>query len=101
MRLAAFIRANSSSIIGEWENFARTLVPAAQGMSPLSLRNHIKYILAFIADDIDSTQTEAEQIKKSRGEKPKDAIDSVAEIHAALRQAGGFDLDQMVSEYRA
>ena len=101
MRLAAFIRANSSSIIGEWENFARTLVPAAQGMSPLSLRNHIKYILGFIADDIDSTQTEAEQIKKSRGEKPKDAIDSVAEIHAALRQAGGFDLDQMVSEYRA
>jgi signal transduction histidine kinase len=100
MRIAAFIRANSKQIVAEWENFARTLVPAAEGMSPLSLRNHIHYILAFIADDIETAQDEAEQISKSRGEKPKDKIDSVAEIHAALRQAGGFDLDQMVSEYR-
>jgi signal transduction histidine kinase len=41
------------------------------------------------------------QTTKSRGKKPKVAMDSVAEIHAALRQAGGFNLDQMVSEYRA
>jgi signal transduction histidine kinase len=101
MRLAAFIRANPRPIIAEWENFARSLVPAAEGMSPLSLRNHINYILDFIADDIDSSQTESEQITKSRGEKPKDAVNSVAEIHAALRQAGGFNMDQMVSEYRA
>jgi signal transduction histidine kinase len=101
MRLAAFIRANPKPIITEWENFARSLVPAAEGMSPLSLRNHINYILDFIADDIDSSQTDSEQITKSRGEKTKDAMDSVAEIHAALRQAGGFNMDQMVSEYRA
>ncbi len=101
MRLSAFIRENSKEIIAEWENFARSLVPAAEGMSPLSLRNHISYILAFIADDIDTVQTDSEQIDKSRGNKPKAAMDSVAEIHAALRQAGGFNLDQMVSEYRA
>nr|MBA3543734.1 HAMP domain-containing histidine kinase [Chthoniobacterales bacterium] len=46
-------------------------------------------------------QTDSEQTDKSRGKKPKVAMDSVAEIHAALRQAGGFNLDQMVSEYRA
>ena len=101
MRLSAFIRENSKEIIAEWENFARSLVPAADGMSPLSLRNHISYILAFIADDIDTVQTDSEQTNKSRGKKPKAAMDSVAEIHAALRQAGGFNLDQMVSEYRA
>jgi signal transduction histidine kinase len=101
MRLAPFIRENSEKIIAEWESFARTLVPAAQDMSPLSLRNHIRYILAFIADDIESSQTDAEQLGKSRGEKPKGSTNSVAEIHAALRQAGGFNLDQMVSEYRA
>ena len=101
MRLSAFIRENSKDIIAEWENFARSLVPAAEGMSPLSLRNHISYILAFIADDIDTVQTDSEQTDKSRGKKPKVAMDSVAEIHAALRQAGGFNLDQMVSEYRA
>lgn len=101
MRLSAFIREHSKEIIAEWESFAGSLAPAADGMTPLSLRNHISYILAFIADDIDSAQTESEQVKKSHGEKPKDAMDSVAEIHAALRQAGGFNLDQMVSEYRA
>ncbi|PZN93905.1 MAG: hypothetical protein DCF30_21115 [Hyphomicrobiales bacterium] len=101
MRLSAFIRENSQSIIAEWENFARSLVPAADGMTPLSLRNHISYILDFIADDIDTVQTDTEQADKSRGKKPKSGMDSVAEIHAALRQAGGFDLDQMVSEYRA
>lgn len=101
MRLAAFIRQNSGQIIAEWEHFAQTLLPAAEGMTPLSLRDHISYILAFIADDIESSQTETEQLRKSRGEKPKGSVDSVAEIHAALRQAGGFNLDQMVSEYRA
>jgi signal transduction histidine kinase len=101
MRLSAFIRENSKDIIAEWENFARSLVPAAEGMSPLSLRNHISYILAFIADDIDTVQTDSEQTNKSRGKKPRAAMDSVAEVHAALRQAGGFNLDQMVSEYRA
>ncbi len=101
MRLSAFIREHSKAIIAEWETFARSLVPAADGMTPLSLRNHISYILAFIADDIDSAQTESEQVRKSHGEKPKAAMDSVAEIHAALRQAGGFNLNQMVSEYRA
>jgi signal transduction histidine kinase len=101
MRISAFIREHSKEIIAEWETFAGTLVPAADGMTPLSLRNHISYILAFIADDIDSAQTDSEQVKKSHGEKPKAAMDSVAEIHAALRQAGGFNLAQMVSEYRA
>jgi signal transduction histidine kinase len=101
MRLSAFIREHSRDIIAEWENFARSLVPAATGMSPLSLRNHISYILNFIADDIDTVQTDSEQTNKSRGKKPKAAMESVAEIHAALRQAGGFNLDQMVSEYRA
>ncbi len=101
MRLSAFIRENSEEIIAEWENFARSLVPPADGMSPLSLRNHISYILTFIANDIDTVQTDTEQTNKSHGKKPKAAMNSVAEIHAALRQAGGFNLDQMVSEYRA
>lgn len=101
MRLSSFIRENPGPIIEEWETFAGTLAPASESTSPLSLRNHIQYILQFIADDIDSPQTDAEQVTKSRGEKAKPSPDSVAEVHAALRQAGGFNMDQMVSEYRA
>lgn len=101
MRLANFIREHPEPIIAEWEAFAGTLAPASEATSPLSLRNHIQYILQFIADDIDSPQTDAEQVTKSHGEKAKPSPESVAEVHAALRQAGGFNMDQMVSEYRA
>lgn len=100
MRLAAFIRANTKPIIEEWESFVRSLVPT-EGMSPLALRDHIKEILSFIADDIESSQTKPEQVKKSRGKKPKYSEHTAAESHAAIRQAGGFNMDQMVSEYRA
>ncbi|MDB5491898.1 MAG: histidine kinase [Micavibrio sp.] len=104
MRLSDFIRANMESIISEWENFAKTLAPESESMSPTAFRDHIDQILTFIANDIDSPQTGREQIKKSHGDGPKDTSDrghSPAEIHAALRLAGGFHMDQMVAEYRA
>ena len=101
MRMSAFIRSNTSLIVAEWEDFARALIPAAEGMTPLALRNHIAKMLIFITDDMDSLQTAAEQIVKSHGEKAKQSGQSAAEVHASLRQAGGFNLDQMVSEYRS
>ncbi len=101
MRLAPFIRKNERPIVEHWEIFARTLVPASDDMSPHNLRNHIHEMLAFIADDIESSQTNSEQVKKSEGKKPKNTEHSAAEIHASLRQAGGFNMDQMVAEFRA
>jgi signal transduction histidine kinase len=100
MRFATFIRENERPIVEHWEIFARTLTPASDDMSPHTLRNHIKDMLAFIADDIESSQTDSEQVKKSEGKKPKNTEHSAAEIHASLRQAGGFNMDQMVSEFR-
>jgi signal transduction histidine kinase len=98
MRISAFIRSNTSRIVAEWEDFARALIPAAEGMTPLALRNHIANMLVFITDDMDSLQTAAE---KSHGGKVKQFGQSAAEVHASLRQAGGFNLDQMVSECRS
>ena len=96
MRLAPFIRENEQPIVEHWEIFAGTLIPAAADMSPRTLRNHIKDMLAFIADDIESSQTDSEQLKKSEGNKPKNTEHSAAEIHASLRQSGGFTMEQMV-----
>src|SRR6186997_1571244 len=101
MKLSNFIRTHAEQIAVEWENFAGTLVPAAHGMSPLALRDHIQEILSFIADDIESPQTDFEQTKKSHGPDPEGLLaggSSAAETHAALRLAGGFNMDQMVSE---
>ena len=42
MRLANFILRNMETILGEWEQFAATLLPGAAGMTSLALRNHRK-----------------------------------------------------------
>ncbi|MBR1193885.1 sensor histidine kinase [Bradyrhizobium sp. AUGA SZCCT0240] len=102
-RLADFIRQNQAPIVEEWIEFARTISPASDKMSKLALQDHIVDILGFVADDIGSAQTPRERFDKSRGHGPKDGpfSESAAEVHAALRLADGFDIDQMVSEYRA
>ena len=101
MTLAAFIRSDKNKIVAEWEGFARSL-SASKGMGPLALRDHIEEILVFVANDIETSQTGKEQARKSKGGKIADlSEDSAAEAHAALRHAGGFNMDQMVSEYRA
>ena len=100
-RLPSFIRSNTADIVGEWETFARTLSPSADGMSPHGLRDHIHQILGFIESDIASYQTGAEQTEKSRGEKKQTETVTAAQTHAAIRFSGGFDIGQMASEYRA
>jgi signal transduction histidine kinase len=72
-------------------------------MSRLALQDHVVDILKFIASDLESPQTRAEQVDKSHGLAQEDGPfrQSAAEIHSALRLADGFDIDQMVSEYRA
>lgn len=100
-RLASFIEGNLLQIVSEWESFATTLTPAANGMTSLALRDHIYEILEFIVRDIKSEQTKKEQVEKSHGTKKRMPTKTAAETHAALRLMGGFNIDQMVSEYRA
>ncbi|MEI7670160.1 MAG: sensor histidine kinase [Pseudomonadota bacterium] len=102
IKLADFIHENTPQIVAEWQSFARTLnPPAATDKSPLALRDHIHEMLAFIVSDMKSPQTNLEQIEKSQGKKEKAPTPTAAETHAALRMAGGFNIDQMDSEYRA
>lgn len=102
-RLADFIRQNQAPIVKEWTEFARTLSPASDRMTKLALEDHIVDLLGFVADDLETAQTPREQFDKSRGDGTNDSAfsQSAAELHAALRLADGFDIDQMVSEYRA
>jgi signal transduction histidine kinase len=103
MRLSDFIRKNTPIIIAEWETFAKTLTPAADSMSDLQLKDHISQLLEFIAKDIQTAQTPIEQITKSQGgsDNTHAQKDTAAETHGELRHASGFNMVQMVSEYRA
>ena len=102
-RLADFIRENVDPIVAEWVRFAQTRTPASHDMTNLALKDHIVELLEFIADDLETPQSDSEQVRKSRGlgDEGGEFTKSAAEIHASLRLSDGFSIDQMVSEYRA
>jgi signal transduction histidine kinase len=103
MRLAEFILHNMEAILAEWEAFAATLLPAALGMPPLALRDHAQPILEAVAKDLSTPQTREAQSEKSKGRAPQvaGAPETAAQTHAVLRARGGFDINQLVAEYRA
>lgn len=102
MKLSAFITSHLKEILFEWDIFAKSLFPESLAAPPLILRDHAKEILLELTADIGKSQTPAQQKEKSEGESAED-IDrsSAASIHGALRQAIGFTLIQLTSEYRA
>lgn len=71
MRLAGFILRNMETILGEWEAFAMTLLPAATGMTSLALRDDAKQILEAVAKDLSTPLTKEAQAEKSKGRAPK------------------------------
>lgn len=102
MRLSDFIRQHADHIVEEWEQFARTITPAADTMDQAALRDHAKAILLAAARDMDTAQTASEQIAKAKGEGPEKtpSLDEAGASHGELRHTVGFDLVQMTSEFR-
>jgi signal transduction histidine kinase len=102
MQLHTFVQDNLDAIVAEWEAFARTLLPAATMMSDVALRNHSREILTAIVRDMQTIQTGAERANRStQVQLAPAAAETMAAAHGALRHAAGFDLAQVVSEFRA
>ena len=104
MRLAEFILTNTEPILLEWEAFARGIQPGSK-MEPLALRDHAGEILRATVRDMASAQSAAQQSDKSRGRRPHGdesaELNGASELHAAGRLGSGFDLMEVISEYRA
>jgi hypothetical protein len=102
MRLSEFIVQQVDRIVDEWEEFAKTIKPAADSLGRLELRDHAKTILLAAARDMNTKQTASEQEAKSKGEGPEKSptLDQAAASHGELRHTVGFDLVQMTSEFR-
>lgn len=101
MRLSAFITAHMADILAEWDGYARTLTPAADGMTLVALRDHAEGMLRAIALDIETPQTEAERHQKSLGESDDASASSAASVHGRDRHASNFSLVQLSGEFRA
>ncbi len=104
MRLSEFITANLESIMLEWEAFARTIGAGAK-MNPHTLRDHAKEILLATVAEMNSAQSSSQtpdyskKVSRTPGENTQ--LNSASESHAMGRLGLGFDLMEVVSEYRA
>ena len=84
MRLAYIITENLEPILAEWEAFALALLAPGQQMTSLALRDHATEILKAIAEDIESDQSDLEQLYKSKSFAPIAPQDwSAAMTHGA------------------
>jgi signal transduction histidine kinase len=100
MRLSEFVLSNLEAIVDEWQAFAATILPQQQ-YDRLILRNQAEEILKGIALQMEIGQSDAEQITKSQGRAPRQKDDTFAESHGEGRLRIGFNVAQMVSEFRA
>jgi len=103
VRLADFIVRDMERILAQWEAFAATCVPAAAAMESLALRDHAQQILEAVATDLSQSQSSEQQAAKSMGLAPAPfpARETAAQTHAVMRAKSGYDIKQLVSEYRA
>jgi signal transduction histidine kinase len=92
------------AILSEWEEFARLLAPGGS-MTVVALRDHAESILRVTARDMRSPQSAKQQSDKSKGHGGGGAesgqLDTASQEHAVARLGEGFNLLEVVSEYRA
>lgn len=103
MRLSTFIATNQQPILADWVSFAGRQMPAARDMDHTALLDHGKAILDKIVSDMQRPQAEQERRAKSEGNSASASTsDSVpSRSHARQRERHGFEVEQMVAEYRA
>lgn len=102
MRLSIFIRTNLECILLDWEAFARSIQPSHKSMNVAELRDHAEEMLLEIAADLERPYSDAARLERARGRGvPRGDGDTAAEVHAALRMQSGFDIAQLIAEYRA
>lgn len=103
MTLSDFIKQHVDELVSEWEGLARSSIPAAQDLSAEDLRDHAKVLLLAAVEDMRTEQSLSKQHDKSRGDVPNNAprVTGAAQAHARHRFVQGFNLNQMVAEYRA
>jgi PAS domain S-box-containing protein len=89
LRLAEFLRSHRDAILEAWEAEVRQL-PAAQSLSQASLRDHLPLLLECIS----------ELMKRPGEARVSTGLGSVPDTHALERLGEGFDLRQVVMEYR-
>jgi hypothetical protein len=102
MKFADFIKNHEREITDEWVKFAEENISGVNKLQPKEVRDHIKQMLNTIVKNMEASQTDAEQEKKSKGNKVMRPGESkAANQHGEQRADVGFDIMELGSEFRA
>ncbi|WP_449406530.1 sensor histidine kinase [Paraburkholderia kirstenboschensis] len=103
MGLSDFIEADLRGPIEDWADCALAFTQEDSQLTRRKLRNSAADILMSVAADMREAQIPAQQQTKSRGEKDTEhsAFSDVAHRHADDRLSHGFNINDVVSEFRA
>ncbi len=101
MRLAQFILDHREPILKAWDQFAATLQLERRVMGDKELRDHAGEMLVEIAAGMNAAQPIRHGAANSCGKGPKADIHTASQMHAETRLQSGFDINQLVAEYRA
>jgi signal transduction histidine kinase len=102
MRLADYIEDNAERIVDAAEAFATTQMPRGLHLDREALRDHLPQILAAVVADLRQAQAPADELAKAEGTRDTPpGTPSAAQLHGRLRAKAGFNIDQLVAEYRA
>lgn len=103
VRLSDFIRENMEQLLSEWESFAQGLLPPGKTLNRAALRDDAESLLRAIALDMETAQSREQQALKSKGGFRREdlSLELSSHTHAHDRYAIGFDVNQLVAEYRA
>ncbi|WOB10149.1 sensor histidine kinase [Piscinibacter gummiphilus] len=102
MRLSKFITENLDVILVDWVAFARVQLPAAANLDEVALLDHGRLILQEIAADMRRPQDDEERQAKSEGNSAaaSESPGVPSRSHARQREKQGFEVEQLVAEYR-
>lgn len=102
MTLSSFIIQNIDDILREWVEFAASL-SSGKHLEIEALRNHARKMLFTVAAEMTTSQSDAQQQAKSRGDAPRQigADETAAETHGDQRYIQGFKLEELIAEFRA
>ena len=102
MSLIHFIKNHNEDITDEWVKFARDNVSGVNKLKLEEVRDHIKQMLDTIVANMEISETDAQQEKKSKGNKIMRSGDSeAANLHGEQRADVGFNIMELSSEFRA
>jgi signal transduction histidine kinase len=102
MRLADFIEANADAIVDLAEVFASRQIPNGVHLDREALRDHLPDILEAVVADLRRPQNAHDELASAEngaGTSPSTA--TAAQAHGRLRAKSGFNIDQLVAEYRS